>query len=193
MAEEDSTDILMFIKHKGEYLEGEGMTGLTEQDIAADVLLGGYKPGQFFTLEKMNLEFADSGGSHGTKHAQVPGQPQKSSEASKGREIELQPVKITRLIDVASLQLLQYCYTSTTIDSAAIVKRRASGGSTTGLGYVRFDFANLLITKIDWNDSHAVKEDVTFICRTVTVTYSVQSATGKHVSTSPKSWSLDGS
>jgi type VI protein secretion system component Hcp len=194
MANDDNSDILMFIRHKGKFLPGEGMTGITQQDISRDVLLKGYEPGQFFTLEKMSLEFADAEArSHGDRIAQAQGQQRKPANVSSGREIELQPVKITRLIDAASLQLLQYCYTSTTIDEASIVKRRASGGKVTGLGYIRFDFVSILITRIDWSDSHAVREDITFMCRKVSVKYSVQSATGKHVTTSPQSWSLDAS
>ena len=80
------------------------------------------------------------------------------------------PFSVTRDYDRASPVLFDYCCNSKPIASASLIKRKDIGGSMLR-GYLRFDFDNLLITKVSWKNSDPMKETLTFVFRSVTVKY----------------------
>ncbi len=47
------------------------------------------------------------------------------------------------------------------------------------MGFLRFDFRDVLMTGIDWDDGDLVSESCTFICRAMRVRYKQQSVTGE--------------
>ena len=175
MSSNDETDLLMYFSLQGQALAAEGRTGASQADLNSDPLLKDFQVGSFFFIEDMQLGFDT---------------PDAKSRGRRDNTIDMAPVRITRKIDCASPQLMQACVDARTFDKAVIVKRRSAGGDRAGEGYIRFEFDYVLVTKIDWNDSGLIKENVTFIARTVSMTYSGQNADGTHVSTPSKSYSL---
>lgn len=85
---------------------------------------------------------------------------------------------ITRRYDKASPILFHHCAASIAFPSASIVKRKTIGDDTLG-AYLRFDFKDLLITKISFEDSEEMKENIRFIFREMTVQYRPQGQDGK--------------
>ncbi len=102
----------------------------------------------------------------------------------------LEPVEITKQLDVTSLRLVDACTKSTTFDSAVLIKRRGGGSATLGT-YLRFDFTDLLITALHWEEDDVVTEKVTFVCRKVEVQYRVELPNGDMGAPLPKqTWSV---
>jgi hypothetical protein len=83
---------------------------------------------------------------------------------------ELEPISITRRMDIASVTLFDKCQNLLIIDKAVLIKRRALGGNKL-LSYFRIDFTDILITDFDWQEDEVVKESFKFICRGVDISY----------------------
>lgn len=94
----------------------------------------------------------------------------------------LQDISVSRLLDVASPNFLQYCLEMKSFTKAVIVKRKvvgkAHGGTREHRGFLRLEFEEPLITGVEWEDGEVVKEKLKFICRGVTVTYRPQQNDG---------------
>ena len=90
---------------------------------------------------------------------------------------DLEPVQITKQLDLSSLKLFDICKSATLIDSATIIKRRGGGGDRLRT-YMRIDFTEMLITDFGWQDDDVVKETFKFVCRKAQVTYSVANPDG---------------
>jgi type VI protein secretion system component Hcp len=102
----------------------------------------------------------------------------------------LEPVTINKYLDISSLSLFKYCINSTTIDSAAILKRRGSGENQLST-YLRIDFTDLLITDFNWDEEDVVTEKLSFVCRSAKVQYRVEQASGKMSPVLPEQkWSV---
>jgi type VI protein secretion system component Hcp len=98
---------------------------------------------------------------------------------------------ITRRYDKASPVLFHHCAASIAFPSASIVKRKTIGDDSLG-AYLRFDFKDLLITKISFEDSDEMKESIRFIFREMTVQYRPQGQDGKlGTATSPVTYKYD--
>ena len=176
MAGDDNTDMLMMFVYEGDGVQAEGQSDTTQEAFDDDSMMDGFEVGKFFEVDSVALGFSktDTTSQGGTQNKAIDGEP----------------VRISRQIDAASPTLMQYCFTSTTLDSASIVKRRAGGGDVSGYGYLRLDFTGVLITGISWSDSHVVKESITFIYREVQISYRPQDASGKLGANIGASWSL---
>jgi type VI protein secretion system component Hcp len=110
---------------------------------------------------------------------------------------DLDPFEFTRFIDIASVSLFQGLTTLKTFPSVSLVKRKAMGvvlnSDTIALrGYLRFDFTDVLLTDLDWEEDDVVKETVKFICRGVTVRYFPEMLGGNKLDTNQPSrtWSF---
>jgi len=176
MASDDNTDMLMMFVYNGSGVIAEGQSDATQESIDSDTLMKGFAVGKFFEVDSVDLGFTRSDTT--------------TQSGAQNKAIDGEPVRISRIIDAASPTLMQYCFTSTTLDSAAIVKRRAGGGATSGYGYLRLDFTGVLIKDISWSDSHVVKETITFIYRQVQISYRPQESSGKLGAKVGASWAL---
>jgi type VI protein secretion system component Hcp len=119
---------------------------------------------------------------------------------------DLEAIKITKELDASSLTLLQGCLTSVVFKNATLIKRRATGLTTAGnsgvtaapsatsdlmlQSFMRIDFTDLLITDFNWEEDDVIKETFKFICRSATVQYSVQEASGKLIKPGTGKWSV---
>jgi type VI protein secretion system component Hcp len=176
MASDDNTDMLMMMVCSGVPMQAEGQSEYSQAELDADTLLSGFKLGQFFEVSDVDLGFSTSDSTT------------KGGAANKA--IDGDPVSVTRTIDAASPTIMQYCVDAVTLDSAAIVKRRAAGVGATGLGYLRLDFTGVLITRVAWSDSHVVKETITMIYREVKITYRQQESSGRLGAKHHAEWKL---
>jgi len=90
----------------------------------------------------------------------------------------------TRVIDGASPRFFDACCNQVSFQSAALVKRVAVGGGAgnavqRSVGFIRFDFRDVMLTSVDWDDGDLVTESCTFICKAMKVRYRQQRASGK--------------
>lgn len=103
---------------------------------------------------------------------------------------EMDPVSFTRSIDQASSSLLQQCYDSSYFESVTLVKRRSGGGTVSGYGYLRLDFGGVMINEIDWSEDDEVREEVTFVYRSVLIQYRAALPSGDLGSPVKGSWQM---
>jgi hypothetical protein len=59
-----------------------------------------------------------------------------------------------------------------------MIKRKPAGTEAAGEVYLRMDFVGVLVVKVDWSDSDTVKESISLLARSVTVSYRAQLADG---------------
>jgi type VI protein secretion system component Hcp len=176
MASDDNTDMLMMFVYLGDGVKAEGQSDTSQEDLDDDMLMDGFEVGKFFEVDSIDIGFSKTDSTTKT--------------GAQNKAIDGEPVRVSRQIDAASPTLMQYCFNSITLDSAAIVKRRAGGGGVSGLAYLRLDFTGVLITGVSWSDSHVVKETITFIYRKLDISYRPQSASGSLGASVKRSWAL---
>lgn len=91
--------------------------------------------------------------------------------------------RFTRVIDGASPSFFQYCSRQTSFKDAALVKRVAigmtGGHQRQSLTFLRFDFKDVLLKSVKWNDGELVTETCEFVCNSLTFKYRQQKASGE--------------
>ena len=119
--------------------------------------------------------------------------------------VKVDDFNFTRLIDAASPVFFQKCCEAASFDKVILVKRistgatgggsslldlqvnigplqlsigGASGGSRPPQAYLRIEFTEVLITKINWTDGDAMQESCTFICKNFKIKYKQQKDDG---------------
>lgn len=85
--------------------------------------------------------------------------------------VDMKPMEFTRSIDKSSVLLLQHCINRRVFDTVSLIKRKAAGGPVSGEVFLRFDFKQVLIKSIDWDDGEPIKETCEFVCRSVIINY----------------------
>ena len=120
------------------------------------------KPAQAHTASMTPKELAD--------------EVKKRKEGRKGPRV--QDINFTRSIDKASGDFMSGLAAGVGYQRAALIKRKAAGGSSAGEIYLRIDFNQILITSIDWTDGEVVEEDVKFICQDIVIQYRPQDRAG---------------
>jgi type VI protein secretion system component Hcp len=97
--------------------------------------------------------------------------------------IEFDEFSFTRVIDGASPRFFSACCNQDSFKSAALVKRVPMGTHSSAtwqsMGYLRFDFRDVMLTNVDWDDGDLVTESCTFICKAMRVRYRQQDADGR--------------
>jgi type VI protein secretion system component Hcp len=212
MAGEQSNEILMLlVESSGKPLDAECLTKI---DSTTDILASDYNPGTFFAVDDfafgMNIDDKDpttdsantSGGQGaGAAGQNIPTGPQvkfgkwKSASPAEIKAMKPYPLRmdefsITRRYDRASPVLFEKCATSESFQSAAMIKRRVVGEGKVQT-FLRFDFKDVLITHIDWQDAEVIKETVKFVFREITVKYKTQTAAGKLNAAGSVTWEYD--
>jgi len=104
--------------------------------------------------------------------------------------VDMQPVEFTRGLDKASTVLMQGCIARTNFRLATLIKRRAAGGPQSGEPFLRFDFEDVLIVRVDWDEDDPIKEKFKFIARTITMHYTPQLPDGSHGPAIQRWWSM---
>ncbi len=92
--------------------------------------------------------------------------------------IDFDTFSFSRTIDSASPIFFQNCCNQESFFSASLVKRVAATDSVKNMSapraYLRFDFADVLLTSFSWSDGDLVTESCTFICKKLTIRYARQ-------------------
>jgi type VI protein secretion system component Hcp len=212
MAGDQSNEILMrFVNSDRIYVGAECQTAV---DTDSDDLAADYDPGSFFAVDDfafgMNIDdkdpTADSANTSGGKgvgptNQNVPAGPQvkfgtwkraKPEEipAMKPFPLRMDEFSITRRYDRASVLLFEKCATSDSLLSASMIKRKIVGENKLQT-FLRFDFKDVLITHIDWQDAEVIKETVKFVFRKITIQYKTQTPAGKLNAAGSVSWEYD--
>ena len=88
---------------------------------------------------------------------------------------DLEPVSVTKRMDISSTTLLDCCRQSFKFKSASILKRRAVGKELLN-GFLRIDFTDVMLISLDWDDDEVTKESFKFVSRKAEVFYSMETA-----------------
>ena len=87
-------------------------------------------------------------------------------------------VSFSKVIDAASPVIFESCVNAQKFERAIIVKRISQGLSDVAdlptVGYIRFDFREVLVTSVSWNDGDLVKERITFEASSIRLRYRKQ-------------------
>ena len=176
--------LMMLVQQSGEAIAAECQATLNPPDD----LMKGFVDGKYFQIEDFGFGVGlnDSEAGEGAKPPKESGTPQvkygKWRSESAGRagstqyQLDVEPVSFSRLMDKASPTLFEACCQSTTLKSGAIVRRVSVGGDGGAKAYLRFDFTDLLITELDWEEGETIKEKYKFVCRAVTMQFKPQSS-----------------
>lgn len=213
MAEKQGDLLMKFVQTNGEGVKAEGAATLKKDDR----LLFDFWPGKFFEIEEfsfgLNVEDSEAGG----KTLSMPGTPRPPGapapvehatpavkfaawrDAKKNSSqvdqitypVVMDPFSFTRLVDKASPVFFHNCTNSISFASATLVKRKFTGGTLALQAFLRVDFSDVLITSLDWDDGHIIKEKCKFICRGVAVQYKRQASDGSLAAPSSAEWTRD--
>jgi type VI protein secretion system component Hcp len=203
--DESRSDIVMRFVMKG---GGPVWAESTLDVLKEDPLMHGFKPissyddySNFFEVTSFSFAVAvkpkEEGvgalsrgtGTHGANGGNAPAAQDQFSRWRSATEEEYRKIRFplefdtftfTRVIDGASPTFFSACCNQESFESAALVKRVASGvrGGTSreSFGYLRLDFKDVLFTGISWDDGDLVTERCTFICKAMRVRYRQQKA-----------------
>jgi type VI protein secretion system component Hcp len=209
MSGELNNELLMrLVDSRGLHLYAECRSVI---DPKSDDLAKDYKPGSFFSVDDfafgMNIDdkdpTADTTNTKDDKGVGIVGQkkptgPQvKFGKWKRGEEADINkkfPVRmdefsITRRYDRASPVLFEKCAMSDSFKTASLIKRKTVGDKLES--FLRFDFKDVLITHIDWQDAEVIKETVKFVFREITVQYRTQDHSGKLDPAGSVPWKYD--
>lgn len=109
-------------------------------------------------------------------------------EQQGGYPLDMQEFRLTRFVDRGSPFLFEALCNSWTLKKGTLIKRKVSGTDGLAQTYLRFDFADILITSLDWDVEDVVQEKLKFICRAARVTYRPQTNTGAMGSAVSRDW-----
>lgn len=204
MADESRADLVMRFTDKG----GGPVLAESTLDVADhDSLMKGFEPAKsadrysnFFEVKSFNFAIAvkpqDKGVGAISKHAASSGgrasavtdefMRWRSATEDEYRKIyfpvEFDTFSFTRVLDAASMQFFTSCCNSVSFYSASLVKRVSVGTAGSDAkkpkGFLRFDFRDVLLTGVSWDDGDLVNESCTFVCRAMRVRYKQQSSDG---------------
>jgi len=213
MADGSDTEILMkMVDSKGDALMAESTSKI---DSKNDKLLADFTSGAFFSLNSFDfgLELDDGivegdsppVGLSKTTGDGNSGHPQKVRKSSSAMfdkwktadpaklkhivpfPVKMDAVRIDRYFERTSPVLFQACARSSTFQSASIVKRKVVGGSGL-MGFLRFDFTDVLVTKVGWDDAEVINESLSFVFRRVKVRYRQQAHDGSLMPEASVDW-----
>jgi type VI protein secretion system component Hcp len=190
MPGDDSTDLLMMLVNLDDSpLETDCQTVFQTATPTAgaltrpkNTLLTDFKPAtasaraNFFEIQDVDLGFDI--------------RPVDPSATEKKYGLDMGEATVERMIDRASPMLLKAVFETSPFQSAAIVKRRTAGTDVSGEPYMRMDFTGVLLTKVSWNDGHAVKEKISFIYRALQIRYAPQNADGSLMPAISGKWAM---
>ncbi len=111
-----------------------------------------------------------------------------SSGAGAGK-IQFNPFKITRKIDRATPEFFKHACQGTPFKVVTLGFRKASGTSTSGLFFLRFDFRLVALKSINWShDDESPTEDLEFEYGGLQVVYGRQKSDGSIETINPAGW-----
>lgn len=201
MAGDEGDVLMMIIDSDGKGVPAECQTVLaTGRD--KDPLMTEFQAGQFCEITDfdvgINVEDRDDSGESGGKDKDKDKEKSKSktskftrwmsmpigsfsgdADATGGYPVDLDSVSCSRQMDSASPVLLTACSQKRSFKKIIIVKRKDIGSNVGPQAYLRFEFADVLVIGISWENGVTVKEKCKFICRQLVMQYRPQLHAGK--------------
>jgi type VI protein secretion system component Hcp len=97
--------------------------------------------------------------------------------------VEFGKFSFSRIIDGASPDLFQACCDQTTFAKAVLVKRVSTGlqggDRRQAMGYLKFEFFDVLLVSFGWEDGDLITENCAFVCKKMLVKYRQQDVDGQ--------------
>ncbi len=211
MADEYNNEVFMrLVLASGAPISAECRTEVTTD---GDDLVSEYYNGEFFAVDDytfgLNVVDEDttpgSGlGALGKDHSSSAALKPKANAGQFGRwksaaaadikamkfQLHVNDLTIIRRYDRASPVLFDMCSKCISLKSASLVKRKVTGDDMLQ-GFLRFDFGELLIKSISFQDAEVIKETIQFNFRKVMIRYLPQNPDGSLGATMQTSWDFD--
>ena len=136
---------------------------------------------------------AHAGGGSGTGPANGGGSSDpfhrwRSATEEEARRLKFQltfdSFRFSRIIDGASPIFFQMCCQQRRFESAALIKRVATGyrgmtgGDRQSMAFMRMEFKDVMLKSVKWSDGELVTESVEFVCQWMSYQYRQQRADG---------------
>ncbi len=115
---------------------------------------------------------ADGGGSMAYNRFMIEGRTFLRREKN-AYPSDVEPVSITKRMDISSPTLFDCCRSSFKFTSATVLKRKPVGKDAL-YGFLRLDFYDVMLIDLNWDDDEVTKESFKFVCRKAVVTYSME-------------------
>jgi type VI protein secretion system component Hcp len=178
----DSGDLLIkFVIMGTRMIKGASQTVLTAPGRQESSLVAGFKPDFMTEIDGFDFRCGTSkkantkGDKNMTPEEAVAFALAQQKKAQEDSGLPVQPVSFNKAVDISSAELMMYLMRATVLESASIIKRKPTGSNLAGEVYMRLDFTDVLINKVDWSDEDDyIKEKVTFIARSVKFSYRAQ-------------------
>ena len=165
---------MTFLPYTGAALECESSVAFQ----GSDNLVSDMKGGTVFEIEEWSQLSIEQTLNIGSQ----------SSGTGAGR-VDFKEFSITRRIDKSSATFFKMACSGTPFKNVALALRRASGGDTAGLFFLRFDFKLAAVKTISWShDETAPKEEITFEYGGFHLSYAPQNSDGSQGTTQMDGW-----
>jgi type VI secretion system Hcp family effector len=167
---------MMFMQYDGTYLKAESQVDFTGDNSALgkDFVAN---PSCVFEIESFGF---------GIENIVTIGS--QSSGAGAGKVV-FKPFHIDRRIDKSSPLIYEKCCAGTSFKRVALGFRKSSGGETSGLFFLRFDFKLVAAQGIDWShDDESPKEGMDFMYGGLIMRYAQQNPDGSLMAEIPGGW-----
>jgi type VI protein secretion system component Hcp len=199
MADDYNNEVFMrLLDMNGKPILAECRTEVSSDD---DDLIYDYENGEFFAVDDFKIganvedeDAATDAGTAGGSGKQDSNQHKLKQKAPAAKfakwksatpaevknmkfQLKLDDLSITRRYDRASPVLFRMCARSEVLRSASVVKRKIVGDHRLQT-FLRYDFKDLLVSRISFEDDEVIKETVQFVFRDIKVTYKTQEHDG---------------
>jgi len=158
---------MIFVPAKdGKAIDAESQT---QSFTSGDDLMKGYEVGKVFEVTDFSF---------GVEQVLNIGSTTGGAGAGK---VTFNEFSFSRNSDRASPLFFQMCCAGTHFQQVSLCMRKATGGDTTGKGYLRFDFALVAVKTVNWSGSDGdehTKEEVTLEFGAMQVRYKPQKSDG---------------
>jgi type VI protein secretion system component Hcp len=165
-----------FEQYTGGFLACESTVDFSHS--SSDQLGAGFTTGNVFEIDEwsqLSIENALTIGSQTT--------------GTGGGRVEFKEFSLTKRVDKTSTTFFRMSCSGTPFKNVALAMRRPSGGDSSGLFFVRFDFKLAAVKTISWShDDAGPKEELTFEYGGLLVRYCQQNADGSQVAPIADGW-----
>ena len=193
MSESKDGDVLVFFKLKGQTkaIRAESTSEIDpEDDHATD-----FTPGYYFSTDNFSFQInlADDEGQNVFNQDEDRSYGRwrslKTDEAPKPPFMaDPDDINLTRMIDASSPVLLQHCLEAKPFADAVLIKRARVSDKSMLQTILRFEFKDVYIKAVEWEDDDAVKETIKFKFNAVTARYFSQGPGGDLVPAGEFKW-----
>ncbi len=167
---------MTFLQYSGSYLACESTVSFTNN--SSDLLISGFTSGSVFEIDEwsqFSIENALTIGSQTT--------------GTGGGRVEFKEFSFSKRVDKSSPTFFYMSCSGTPFKNVALALRRPSGGETSGLFFLRFDFKMAAVKTIAYShDDGGPKEEITLEYGGFLLQYCQQAANGSQMPAVMDGW-----